>query len=65
MLNIKEARLKRGLTQLQLAEKVGCSRATIATWERGKTEPHIRFIKPLAKALRCKMSDFFSSKVSV
>lgn len=36
---LREARLRRELTQEQLAEKVGVSRASIARWEAGTHEP--------------------------
>lgn len=41
----KQARLNKGLTQLQVADELGISEATVSRWEAGKTE----FI-PLGKA---------------
>ena len=43
MLNdrIKEARVKAGLTQKQLAEKVGIATTTLSGYERGASDPDI------------------------
>lgn len=40
-----------GLTQAQLARKVGCDAMTISRWERGCHSPRARQRKRLAKAL--------------
>jgi transcriptional regulator with XRE-family HTH domain len=29
-----------GLTQIQLAERLGCLLASVSQWERGRSEPH-------------------------
>ena len=36
---IKEQRLKHGMTQKQLAEKLGLSAQTVSLWERGERKP--------------------------
>ena len=38
-MDIKSIRERLGLTQEQLANKLGVSWATVARWERGKGEP--------------------------
>ena len=43
--DIKEKRLKHGLTQEQLARRLGVTVGTVNRWESGATEP-----SPLAKA---------------
>lgn len=48
---IKEARKKRGLTQKQLAEKLGVSTAMIAQYETGKRNPKIQTLEKIASAL--------------
>ncbi|MBC7274454.1 MAG: helix-turn-helix transcriptional regulator, partial [Streptomyces sp.] len=40
-----------GLTQAQLATRVGVSRATVRTWETGRTTPHGRKREAYAKQL--------------
>lgn len=37
---MKELRIKRGLTQSQIAEELEVSRSTVASWENGVCEPN-------------------------
>jgi transcriptional regulator with XRE-family HTH domain len=53
---LKQARQRAGLTQAQLAEKVGCSQHHISRWEAG-LEPKALTLKKLAQALGCSMDD--------
>lgn len=46
---IKELRIENGLTQPQLAEKVGVSKAVISFWENGINEPKASYVLKLAK----------------
>jgi transcriptional regulator with XRE-family HTH domain len=48
---LKEARTRRLLTQVELAETAGVNHSTIVNIERDNTEPHFRTIRKLAKAL--------------
>ena len=48
---LKEARMRRLLTQEELAEKAGVSPSTIVNIERDQTVPHFRTIRKLAEAL--------------
>jgi transcriptional regulator with XRE-family HTH domain len=48
---LKEARMRRLLTQEELAEKAGVSPSTIVNIERDQTMPHFRTIRKLANAL--------------
>ena len=54
---LKAARLAAGMTQGQLAEKVGCSQREISLWENGRREPVASTLKKLAVALGCSMDD--------
>jgi transcriptional regulator with XRE-family HTH domain len=49
--NLKAARVRRLLTQEELAEKAGVSPSTIVNIERDQTVPHFRTIRKLAQAL--------------
>ena len=63
---VKELRLKAGLTQSQLAEKVGTDRSTVTKWELGESFPRASMIPALAAALNCSVADLFGeSKGSV
>jgi transcriptional regulator with XRE-family HTH domain len=47
---IREARLKAGLTQTQLAERLGRERAQIARWEIGGQEPSFENVVAVVEA---------------
>ena len=46
---LKELRISKNLSQMQLANKTGISQSAIAKWELGKTEPTATAIIILAK----------------
>ena len=48
-IRLKELRLSKNLSQMQLAIKTGLSQSAIAKWELGKTEPTASAIITLAK----------------
>ncbi len=45
---LRELRIAKGLSQMQLAQSVGISQSAIAKWELGKTEPTASAIIVLA-----------------
>lgn len=47
---IREARLKAGLTQAELAERLGRERAQIARWEIGGQEPSFENLRSVVEA---------------
>lgn len=47
-MRLKELRIKKGLSLLELSLLVGVSDQTISNWERGKNEPNIENIIKLA-----------------
>lgn len=51
-----EARRKKGLTQEELAKKVGTKQSAIARIESGDTNPTILFLEKLASALDTKLT---------
>ena len=54
---IKEARLKRNLTQEQLAELIGVHPRTYRNYETGKTVPRIQVIRKICIALKTSSDD--------
>lgn len=54
---LKAARKAAGLTQEQLAEKVGVQQRDISRWENGQREPGVLIVKKMAQALGCSMDD--------
>lgn len=47
------------LTQEQLAERVGTTKATISRWETGERDPPAKALAALAYALNCEIPDLF------
>lgn len=50
-----EARTKRGLTQAQLAKKIGTKQSAIARVESGRANPSIAFLEKMTQALGTKL----------
>lgn len=46
-----------GLTQAELAERIGCTQKDVARWENDVREPRLSALKKLAEALECKVDD--------
>ena len=60
--NMKKYRQILGISQVALAEKVGCSTTLIGNIEIGKRFPSADNINRIAKALEVKVSDLFSEQ---
>ena len=56
---MKELRAKYGLTQEELANKVGVRRETIVFLERGKYNPSLKLAYDVAKVLESKIEEVF------
>lgn len=60
---IQEQRKGKGLTQVQLAEKLGVSEKTVSKWETGRGFPDTSLILPLCEALGVTANELLSSKL--
>jgi len=49
--NLKAARLRKGLSQQEVADLVGVAKSTYSMWETGNREPNLMRIIALTKAL--------------
>ncbi|MDH3796606.1 MAG: helix-turn-helix transcriptional regulator [Flavobacteriaceae bacterium] len=56
-----KSRKELGLTQGELADKIGCYTADISDWERGKVKPRKSTVKKLASVLN-KAMDYFTDE---
>ncbi|WP_247930726.1 helix-turn-helix domain-containing protein [Streptococcus mitis] len=56
---LKELRLKKGLTQTELGEKVGVKQSTFTNWEKGKREPSFENLIKLADLLEVSLDWLF------
>lgn len=57
---LKKIRIKTGLSQRQLAEKLGVSQNAICNWENGKREPKFETIKEIADLFDVPISYFWN-----
>ncbi len=54
---LTELRRNKGLSQQQLAERVGCTQQVVARWEAGLNTPRPMTLKVLAEILGCSMPE--------
>lgn len=59
---IAQVRNQMGLTQKELAEKIGVSDKTVSKWECGKSMPDISYLDALCKALSINMNELISGQ---
>lgn len=64
MLSISSIRKSRGLTQAQLADKIGISQAHISRLERGDDSASLKLIAEIAQALGVRPSDLLEDRSS-
>ncbi|MBQ3116079.1 MAG: helix-turn-helix transcriptional regulator [Clostridia bacterium] len=57
---IKELRLDKGLSQMQLGKAVGVSQKAIDYWERNVNEPKASYIIALVKTFELSFDEFFA-----
>lgn len=62
---LKEARLKRGLTQTQVADRLGCRQQTIGNWETGYSQPDANTLFLLCDFYGISIDDTFGGGKSV
>ncbi len=56
-MDIKNARKRAGLTQIQLSEETGIDQASISRMENGKQGITLEYLKRIARALRVDLSE--------
>lgn len=59
---IRDKRKEKGLTQVELADKLGITNQAISKWERGKNCPDISLLKDLCKILDININELLSGK---
>ena len=57
---IRQLREKNGMTQLQLAEKLGVSDKSVSKWETARGFPDITLLEPIAEAFRVSVTELIS-----
>jgi DNA-binding XRE family transcriptional regulator len=56
---VKEFRVKKGLTQEELAKRIGVRRETIVFLEQGKYNPSLKLALNIAKELKTPIDELF------
>lgn len=59
--NLKKARKRCGLTQRQLAERIGAKHNSVSNWETGQNEPDTQTIRKLCDTLSITANDLFGA----
>lgn len=57
MMNLKLMRIKRNLSQVELAKQVHITQNALSAYECGKSSPKIEVLYKLAEALECDVKD--------
>ena len=60
MLQIKETLKQRGLTQKELAERLGINRVSLSRLLSDKNDMRVSTIKKIADAIGCDVAEFFA-----
>jgi transcriptional regulator with XRE-family HTH domain len=59
---LRKVRKGRGVTQLQLAEKLGVTQATVARYEKGIMTPEVKRVTQMAKVLEVSVQELLEEK---
>lgn len=60
-MEIRKCRKKQGITQTELAKRIGVAPSTVTQWETGARNPSVNQVPLLASALECSLDDLFGS----
>lgn len=63
-MNLKQARVKAGLTQFELAERIGCDQSVISRIESGERSVTLERLKSIAGALRIPLTQLLADEVA-
>lgn len=56
-MTIRNKRIEIGLSQAELAERIGVTQSTISFWESGRYEPSLSDLRKLSQVLSCAIVD--------
>ena len=59
---MKDIRLKRGMTQEELANRIGISQSQIARYENGDSEPTLDTLRKLSEELNCTLDELIGKE---
>lgn len=58
-MSLRAVRISSGLSQSELARRIGVNQSSVADWERGKCFPKTGSAIKLARELRCSLDEIF------
>lgn len=58
--NLKSVRKQLGMTQRQVAERLGVVESCYANWEQGRTEPNVEMLRNLGKLFDVSIDDLIN-----
>ena len=61
---IRARRKALGMSQTELAERVGCTFQSVGMWERGETLPAADRLPEIARALGCSIDELYAGDTS-
>lgn len=61
-MTLLSARQKIGLTQEEVAKKIGVHQTAVSFWESGKTFPSVKMLPKLARLYGCTVDELLSWK---
>ena len=59
-MQIKELRIRKGLSQKELAEILKVAQPSVYSWESGRCAPSAKLLPALAAALGCSIDELFA-----
>ncbi len=63
--HIRQLRIKRGLSQAQLAERLNVTRQTVSSWERDMSHPDINTLEKMASVFEISLEELLFARPSV
>ena len=63
--NLKYIRQLKGISQQQLADKIGTDRSTISRWENGEIDTPLEMAMKIAEELKVPYYDFFGKDLTI
>lgn len=63
-MSFASARDRAGLTQYEVAKKIGVDQSAVSFWERGKTAPRAALLPKIAALYHCTIEDLLQPRTS-